>query len=232
MENTRNSQYDEYMNSSWKEPARFQRMLASQVYPRLEYFDRVAAVWTGLDVLDLGCGVGFMSEVLAKRGACVTGVEPDEAALNVAREHAATQALDITYTNGIGEHIPLADASVDRIVCVDVLEHVADLKKVTSECRRVLRPGGIFFFDTINRNLMARFMVAIMMEDILRTIPKGGHDPGKFVRPEELKSLLQQSGFTHIGQFVGMGIVGIDRHREFVFGLTRSTRIMYLGYAQ
>ncbi len=232
METTRNIQDDGHVNSSWKEPARFQRMLASQVVPRLEYFDRFAAVWTGLEVLDLGCGVGFMSEVLAKRGAHVTGVEPDEGAFCVAREHAVAQDLDITYMNGVGEHIPLADASVDRIVCVDVLEHVADLKNVISECRRVLRSGGIFFFDTINRNLMAKFMVVTMMEDILRVIPKGGHDPKAFVRPEELKNLLQQNGFTHIGQFAGMGIVGIDRHREFTFGLTRSTRIMYVGYAQ
>jgi len=216
----------------WNGAHRFQRMLADQVRPRLEYFDRVTTDWRGIATLDLGCGGGFMSEALARRGACVIGVDPSRAVLVAAREHAQSQGLEITYREGVGEAIPLPDTSVERVVCVDVLEHVQDVEKVIAEIRRVLRPGGLFLFDTINRNLLARFMVVTLTEDVLRMIPRGAHDPAKFIRPEELKNILARSGFTRIGKFSGMGIVGLGQHLDPRFGLTSSTRVMYLGYAQ
>ncbi len=224
--------YSTYARSIWKEPRRFQRMLADQVRPRLEYFDRVTKGWQGIVTLDLGCGGGFMSEALARRGAQVIGVDPSRAALDAAQAHAEAQGLVITYREGVGEAIPLPDTSVDRVVCVDVLEHVQDVGKVIAEIRRVLRPDGLFMFDTINRNLLARFMVVTITEDVFRMIPRGAHDPAKFIRPEELTILLTQNGFTQIGEFSGMGIIGLDRHLDPTFGLTGSTRVMYLGYAR
>jgi 2-polyprenyl-6-hydroxyphenyl methylase / 3-demethylubiquinone-9 3-methyltransferase len=219
-------------DSLWAGTHRFQRLLANQVYPRMEYFDRINPEWRGMDVLDLGCGVGFMAEVLAKRGAHVLGIDPSAKALDAARAHAAIQNLDITYRQGSGEAIPMDTATVDRVVCVDVLEHVQNPERVVAECRRVLRPGGLFFFDTINRNRTARFMVVTLMEKILRIIPGGGHDPQKFIPPGELLQLLERNGFPRTSEFTGMGIVGLDRHLDFTFGLTASTRVMYLGSAR
>lgn len=216
----------------WTGAHRFQRMLASQVRPRLEYIDRVTREWEGIVTLDLGCGAGFMSEALARRGAHVIGVDPNGAVLEVARKHAASQGLAISYHEGVGEAIPLPNASVQRVICVDVLEHVRDVGKVITEIRRVLSPGGLFFFDTINRNMLARFMVVMLTEDVLRMIPRGAHDPAKFIRPDEMKALLRHNGFACVGEFAGMGIVSLDRHLEPAFGLIGSTRVMYLGFAQ
>jgi 2-polyprenyl-6-hydroxyphenyl methylase/3-demethylubiquinone-9 3-methyltransferase len=70
------SLYQDYAKSMWKGTHRFQRLLAKQVYPRLEYFDRIMPDWKGLNILDLGCGGGFMSEALTKRGANVIGIDP------------------------------------------------------------------------------------------------------------------------------------------------------------
>jgi len=172
-----------------------------------------------------------MAEPLARRGARVTGVDPSAASLEAAGKHAKTQGLDIIYRQGVGEAIPLETGSMDRIVCVDVLEHVQDIDKVLSEVRRVLRPKGLFFFDTVNRNWLARLLAVTVVEDVLRVIPKNTHDADKFIRPAELRRLLDSNGFTVKEPFVGMGPVRVNRRLDFVFGLTPFKWIMYLGYA-
>jgi 2-polyprenyl-6-hydroxyphenyl methylase/3-demethylubiquinone-9 3-methyltransferase len=122
--------------------------------------------------------------------------------------------------------------SVDRVVCVDVLEHVQDLEKVISEIHRVLHPQGILFFDTLNRNWLSRLLAVTVPENILRVLPRGAHDPDKFIRPIEMQRQLERHGFAvEPDTFVGMGPVGIDRQLDFVFGLSPVTWIMYLGYA-
>ena len=130
---------------------RFLRLLHNLVPARLKYFDNIIDSWRDKTVLDLGCGGGFMSEALANKGAKVIGVDPSEAAIAVAQDHAKGQGLAINYKVATGENIPLPDQSVDCVVCVDVLEHVAQLDRVLDEVHRVLRPGGMFLFDTINR---------------------------------------------------------------------------------
>ena len=200
--------------------------------PRLQYFERLAPGWQGLDVLDLGCGGGYMSEALARRGANVVGVDPSGASLQAARLHAAQAGLAIDYRQGVGEAIPAADRSVDRLVCVDVLEHVQDVQKVLAEVRRLLRPGGIFLFDTVNRNLLSSFLVVTMAEDLLRIIPRGTHDPQKFIKPVELQRRLEMLGFTvDRSKFRGMGPVGINRRGDLTFGLLPVTWLVYLGFA-
>jgi 2-polyprenyl-6-hydroxyphenyl methylase/3-demethylubiquinone-9 3-methyltransferase len=224
--------YQDYAQSWWDGSQKFQRTLANQVTPRLAFFDRVASTWKGLEVLDLGCGGGFMSEALAQRGAHVTGIDPSVASLEAARKHAQSQDLEIVYREGVGESIPLDAHSMDRVVCVDVLEHVQDVDKVLVEIHRVLRPHGIFFFDTINRNWLSRLLVVTMMESVLKVIPPGAHNADKFIRPMELQRQLERKGFTvDLNTFVGMEPIGVDHHHDFVFGLVPSTRIMYLGFA-
>ena len=223
--------YQDHAETWWDGTKRFQRTLANQVRPRLIYFDRVAPDWTGLNVLDLGCGGGFMAEPLAQRGAHVTGVDPSAASLEAARKHAETQGLDIAYRQGVGEVIPLDLNSMDRVVCVDVLEHVQDIDKVLSEVRRVLRPNGLFLFDTVNRNWLSRLLAVNMVEDVLRVIPRNTHDADKFIRPAELRRKLESNGFTVKQNFVGMGPVWVNRRLDFVFGITPFKWIMYLGYA-
>ncbi len=201
-----------------------------QARVRMEYFDRITRNWEGIRTLDLGCGSGFMSEALAARGANVVGVDPCVPLLEAAGKHARSVGLGITYVEGTGEKIPLSSASVDRVVCVDVLEHVRDPARVISEVRRVLRPGGLFFFDTLNNNRLSAFLVIAILEDIVHALPRGSHDPAKFIRPERLVDLLGTNGFKCPEEFTGMGMV-LDRHLHPRFGLIKSTRVMYIGYA-
>jgi len=215
----------------WDGSRRFLRVLHNLVPARLALFDGIVGAWRGTTVLDLGCGGGFMAEALARRGAAVIGVDPVAEVVAAAREHALLAGLAIDYRVGGGEAIPLADRSVDCVVCVDVLEHVADIDRVLDEIARVLKPGGLFLFDTINRTMLAVFVIVHVGEGILRLLPRGTHDPAKFLKPSELAAKLVARGLC-VGPLVGLGPRGLDRRLDFTFGRLPSVRIMYAGHAR
>ena len=164
--------YDRVADRWWSDDIRWVRTLKNLVPGRFAWFDRQID-WQRKAVLDLGCAGGFMAEALAARGARVTGIDPAAQAIDAARAHARTGGLRIGYDVGVGEALPYDDASFDAVVCVDVLEHVADLNKVLAEVARVLRPGGMFLFDTINRNPLARLATITIAEDRVAPVAAG-----------------------------------------------------------
>lgn len=216
----------------WGGSVRGLRQLRKLVPARLAYFDRVIPDWSRRRVLDLGCGGGFMAEVLARRGAEVVGVDPCGVAIEAARAHAHASRLTIEYRVGRGEAVPVETGSVEIVVCVDVLEHVDDLDRVLREISRVLQPGGLFLFDTINRNAVAAFVMVTMAERVLRLLPRGTHDPAFFIQPHDLEAALVASGFEVAAPFVGLGPTGIDRKGDFRFGRLPTTALLYMGHAR
>ena len=222
--------YDRVADSWWSDDIRWVRTLKNLVPGRLAWFDRQID-WQGLDVLDLGCAGGFMAEALAARGAQVIGIDPAADSIAAARAHANAQGLRIGYDVGVGEALPYDSASFDAVVCVDVLEHVADLTKVLAEVARVLRPGGMFLFDTINRNPLARLATITVAEDLLRLLPRGTHDPAMFIKPRELRAGLQGAGLVP-GAITGLGPRGINRRFDLTFGPLPLTAILYMGSAR
>lgn len=229
---SRNKQeiYDDAAADWWSDEVRWVRTLKNLVPARLSFFDRFTD-WTDRDVLDLGCAGGFMSEALAQRGARVTGIDPAQEAIAAAKTHATATGLNIRYDVGVGEALPYADESFDHVVCVDVLEHVHDLTKVLAEIARVLRPGGLFFFDTINRNVVARFATITMAEDILGLLPKGTHDPALFIKPRELVQGMESAGMV-AGPMTGLGPRWITRRGDFTFGTLPLKDVIYAGIAR
>ncbi|MEM9796238.1 MAG: bifunctional 2-polyprenyl-6-hydroxyphenol methylase/3-demethylubiquinol 3-O-methyltransferase UbiG [Pseudomonadota bacterium] len=221
--------YDNVAAQWWSDDIRWVRTLKNMVPGRLSYFDDFID-WQGKAVLDLGCAGGFLAEALDDRGASVTGIDPAEEAIAAARAHAAEGGRDIRYDVGVGEALPYADAEFDAVACVDVLEHVRDLRQVLREVARVLKPGGQFFFDTINRNPLSRLAVITMAEDVLRLLPKGTHDPDMFITPEELREGLVAAGLQP-GKITGLGPRGINRRGDPVFGRLPLTAIIYMGVA-
>ena len=222
--------YDRVADSWWSDDIRWVRTLKNLVPGRLAWFDRQID-WQGKAVLDLGCAGGFMAEALAARGAHVTGIDPAMGAINAARAHARAQGLRIGYDVGVGEALPYDTASFDAVVCVDVLEHVADLTRVLAEVSRTLRPGGLFLFDTINRNPLARLATITIAEDLLRLLPRGTHDPSKFIKPRELRAAMQGAGLVP-GAVTGLGPRGINRRFDLTFGPLPLTAVLYMGTAR
>lgn len=221
--------YDDVADQWWSDEIRWVRTLKNLVPGRLSWMDRQFD-WAGQTVLDLGCAGGFMAEALADRGARVTGIDPATEAIEAARAHARGNNPAIDYDVGVGESLPYADARYDAVVCVDVLEHVQDLGQVLSEVHRVLKPGGRFLFDTINRNPLARFATITVAEDILHLLPRGTHDPALFIRPDELRTALENAGLV-AGPFTGLGPRGINRRGDLIFGRLPLTAILYMGTA-
>ena len=222
--------YDAVAGDWWSGRTRWIRTLGNMVPARLNYFDGFID-WPGKKVLDLGCAGGFMAEALAQRGAHVTGIDPAEKVIGVARTHAASAGLDIRYDVGVGEDLPYEAETFDAIVCVDVLEHVEDLARVIKESARVLKPNGFFLFDTINRTLLARFVVVTLAERVLGLLPRGTHDPGLFIRPSTLRRVLEQNGFA-VGAFTGLAPRWFDRRGDFTFGRAPLTAVIYMGTAR
>jgi len=221
--------YNDVARQWWSDEVRWLRTLKNMVPGRLRYFDGLVT-WSGKAVLDLGCAGGFMAEALDDRGARVTGIDPAGDAIKAARAHAHAADRQIRYEVGVGEALPYADHSFDAVVCVDVLEHVQDLQQVLAEIARVLKPGGILCFDTINRGALARFSVVTLAEDVLRLLPRGTHDPALFIKPGELTAGLERAGLVP-GPITGFGPRGINGRGDPTFGRLPFTGIIYMGTA-
>ena len=116
------------------------------------------------------------------------------------------------------------------MVCVDVLEHVESVPTVLDEIERVLKPGGIFCFDTINSTLLARLVVVLVAERVLGLLPRGTHDPGLFIKPAALREMLRARAFD-VGPFRGLAPPGINRRLDFTFGIVPMPGTIYLGTA-
>lgn len=222
--------YDKVARQWWSDEIRWVRTLKNLVPGRLGWMDQQID-WAGKKVLDLGCAGGFMAEALHQRGALVTGIDPAEDAIAAACAHAEQTGKQITYDIGVGEALPYQDQEYDAVVCVDVLEHVSDLQQVIREVGRVLRPNGLFLFDTINRNPLSRLATITVAEDILRLLPRGTHDPAMFIKPAELREILTAASLQP-GPFTGLGPRGINRNFDLTFGQLPMTTILYMGTAR
>jgi 2-polyprenyl-6-hydroxyphenyl methylase/3-demethylubiquinone-9 3-methyltransferase len=219
-------QYNLLANQWWDEESPFRDLLHLNE-PRFQFFDAFVGGWAGKRVLDLGCGGGFTAEELARRGAAVVGVDPAAELLDVARNHAEQSSLQVDYRHGTGEQIPADAESFDIVVCVDVLEHVADLPRVLTEVRRVLKPNGLFLYDTINRTPFSFLWMIVALEWISGRIPRGTHDWRMFIKPTELNDLLHRTGFESLQQ---RG-VAIQKIRRTGFNLTPCFKVSETNFS-
>lgn len=148
-------------------------------------------------VLDIGCGGGVLSEGMARRGASVTGLDLAEDAINVARQHASEQGLDVTY---VCEPVDGFDAGpFDAVTCLEMLEHVPDPNVVIQAAARLVKPGGYVFFSTVNRTLKAYATVILAAEYVLSLLPRQTHTYERFIRPSELAASIRQAGLQEVG---------------------------------
>jgi 2-polyprenyl-6-hydroxyphenyl methylase / 3-demethylubiquinone-9 3-methyltransferase len=204
---------------------------------RFGYFKNVTGNLQGVKVLEVGCGGGILAESFAREGALVTGVDLSRSSLAAARRHSASGKMYIDYANAGGESLPFLDSSFDVVVSADFLEHVSNLDSVVEECSRVLKPSGLFLYDTINRTLRSRIVAIWLFERIIRVIPRHAHDPNMFIKPAELREVMSRHGIRN-RETRGLGpkgsmlsaLVGFLNHSQVAFGITNDTGISYVGY--
>ncbi len=148
----------------------------------------------GLQVLDVGCGGGILTEAMAHRSAQVTGIDMGEAPLSVAKLHLLESQLKIDYQQSSAEKFAEDHADeFDVVTCLEMLEHVPDPGSVLKACHTLLKPGGHLFVSTINRNTKSYLLAIIGAEYILKMLPKGTHDYQKFIRPSELAQKAREA---------------------------------------
>ena len=156
-------------------------------------------------VLDIGCGGGILAEALAHHGATVTAIDKAEASLSVAKLHLLESQLDISYLDSTAEEFAEAQpAQFDVVTCLEMLEHVPDPSSVVAACQRLVKPGGLVFFSTINRNPKSYLFAIIGAEYLLNLLPRGTHDYARLIKPSELATWSRQAHLTLRDQ-IGMG---------------------------
>ena len=159
---------------------------------RTSYIEKKVDI-KGLEILDIGCGGGILSELLSRKGANVTAIDLADGPLNVAKIRQKKSQLPIKYRKISTTDIVKEKNQFDVVTCLEMLEHVPDPSIVVKECAQLCKKDGHLFFSTINRNLKS-FIFAIMgAEYILNILPKGTHEYEKLIKPSELKAYIDDA---------------------------------------
>ncbi|MCK9537893.1 bifunctional 2-polyprenyl-6-hydroxyphenol methylase/3-demethylubiquinol 3-O-methyltransferase UbiG [Dokdonella sp.] len=146
-------------------------------------------------VVDVGCGGGILAEALARHGASVTGIDLSDLSLKIARQHAERGGLDIDYRYLDVETLAASEAhAFDAVTCMEMLEHVPHPERVIAACARLLKPGGMAFFSTINRTFKALAFAIVAGEYILGLLPRGTHSYAKLIKPVEMRRWAGAAG--------------------------------------
>ncbi|MCB2055604.1 MAG: bifunctional 2-polyprenyl-6-hydroxyphenol methylase/3-demethylubiquinol 3-O-methyltransferase UbiG [Geminicoccaceae bacterium] len=209
---------------------------------RLGYIrDRVCAAFdrdvrslrplAGLRVLDVGCGCGLLTEPMARMGAAVTGIDPSERNIEVARRHAQTAEIGagLRYlraeAGSMRKGSGAGDALYDLVTCLEVIEHSPDPAALLADLASLVADGGLLVLSTLNRTPRAFLEAIVGAEYLLGWLPRGTHDWRRFLKPSEVARWLRRAGLDvqDIQGFdydAGRGTFGLSRDRTVNYILT------------
>lgn len=180
--------------------------------------------FTGLTLLDVGCGGGLLSEPLRRMGFSVTGIDAGARNIAVAQIHADQVGLDIDYRTATPEQ--LAGEQFDVVLIMEILEHVSDVGDFLAAVGPLVKPEGALFAATLNRTVKAYALGIVGAEYVLRWLPRGTHDWRKFLRPSELAAGLRRNG-VQVKDLKGMGFDALTGD----WRLTGDLSVNYMAYA-
>jgi len=206
---------------------------------RMKYIQRVLKDKTIGSIVDVGCGGGVTTEEIYKAypDADVRGIDISAHSIQCAKKHSV---YDITYAVGSAYDTKLADASQDAVVMLDILEHLDDLPRAIREVSRVLKPDGVFIYDTFDRTFWSWLFGIFFAEIVFRLLPRHTHDWRLFIKPAELSQLFAANGLTHIStdgfttqiSVIDMlGYIIFGKIPKMKFAFTESTSVQYFGNA-
>ncbi|MEF3075543.1 bifunctional 2-polyprenyl-6-hydroxyphenol methylase/3-demethylubiquinol 3-O-methyltransferase UbiG [Methylobacter sp. Wu1] len=191
---------------------------------RLQFIQQHAEI-AGKRIVDVGCGGGILTEGLARLGADALGIDLSEELIDIADLHGLESGVNTHYqkisAEALAEQQP---ESFDHVTCMEMLEHVPDPGSIISACARLVKPGGMVFFSTLNRQPKAYLLAIVAAEHVLRMLPKGTHDFKTFIKPSELSQSARSAGLEL------QGMVGIE-YNPFTkrFSLGNDIDVNYLA---
>jgi 2-polyprenyl-6-hydroxyphenyl methylase/3-demethylubiquinone-9 3-methyltransferase len=150
----------------------------------------------GINLLDIGCGGGLLSEPMCRLGATVTGIDASTKNIEIAKIHAKKNNLNINYICTSPEKIQ--KEKFDVILNMEIVEHVENVDLFLNSSSSLLKKDGLMFVATINKTLKSYLFAIIGAEYILRWLPIGTHEWEKFIKPDDLKNILSKFDMTMI----------------------------------
>jgi 2-polyprenyl-6-hydroxyphenyl methylase/3-demethylubiquinone-9 3-methyltransferase len=150
---------------------------------------------SGINILDIGCGGGLLSEPMSRLGASVTGIDASEKNIQIAKLHSKKNKLKINYICSSPEKINVKK-KFDVILNMEIVEHVEDIELFLKSSSNLLKKNGLMFIATINKTLKSYIFAIVGAEYILRWLPIGTHEWEKFVKPEDLKKILYKNNLS------------------------------------
>jgi 2-polyprenyl-6-hydroxyphenyl methylase / 3-demethylubiquinone-9 3-methyltransferase len=194
--------------------------------PLRTQFVAARATLAGARVLDVGCGGGLLAEALARCGAQVTAIDLAPAMIEVARLHAAGQALGIDYRVASAEQLAQETPNGFTVVtCMEMLEHVPQPAALVGTLARLITPGGSLFVSTVNRNLKSFLLAIVGAEYVLNLIPRGTHEYERLIRPAELARWARAAGLD-LRELAGLDLNPLTRS----VSLTADVSVNYLAH--
>ncbi len=191
---------------------------------RLEFIERYAEI-SGKRFVDVGCGGGILTEGLARHGADALGIDLSAELIDIADLHSLESGVNAHYQKISVESLAEQQAgSFDHVTCMEMLEHVPDPGSIIAACATLVKPGGMVFFSTLNRQPKAYLMAILAAEHILRMLPKGTHDYKTFIKPSELSSSARAAGLD-LQAMIGIEYSPFDKR----FRLGKDVGVNYIA---
>jgi 2-polyprenyl-6-hydroxyphenyl methylase / 3-demethylubiquinone-9 3-methyltransferase len=148
-----------------------------------------------INILDIGCGGGLLSEPMQRLGANVTGIDASSKNIKIAKLHAKKNKLNIRYLCSSPEKMKIAK-KFDVILNMEIVEHVEDIQFFLKSSSKLLKKNGLMFVATINKTFKSYVFAIVGAEYILRWLPIGTHEWEKFVKPNDLKNILKDNNLV------------------------------------
>ncbi len=150
-----------------------------------------------IQILDIGCGGGLLSEPMCRMGANVTGIDASITNIKIAKLHAKKNNLSIKYICSSPENLK-TNKKFDVILNMEIIEHVEDVEYFLKSCSKLLKDNGMMFVATINKTLKSYVFAIIGAEYILKWLPIGTHEWEKFVEPHQLENILKKNNLKMV----------------------------------
>ena len=191
---------------------------------RLDFIQRFINL-DGMRIVDVGCGGGILTEGLAKHNADALGIDLSEDLIDVADLHGLETGIKVNYqkisVETLAEEQP---ESFDHVTCMEMLEHVPDPGSIITACAKLVKPGGMVFFSTLNRQTKAYLLAIVAAEHVLQMLPKGTHDYKTFIKPSELSQYARNAGLE-LQEMIGIEYNPFNKQ----FNLGKDIQVNYIA---